>query len=477
MRLRDLLNTKSVPDIEIKGISEMSRDVQAGDLFLALGDLAKVKPHLAEARSLGAVCALIDQPISSLKDLSDFLVIPIDNLNKRRGVLASKFFSNPSRDLECIGITGTNGKTSIAYWIAQLSSRLCVKTGYSGTLGWGNLENLKQGGLTTPNAVEIQKRLFHLVNEGFSRVAIEVSSHSLDQGRVSDVTFDVGVFSNLSRDHLDYHKTMKAYAESKARLFKDFELQKAVICIDDSFGRTLSKYLGDAALTYGSKGDISWTASSSSSGFIINWSTPWGTFESEFPFICDFSISNLGAVIGVILVLGGSVERLSKEIKSLGQIPGRMEEVTDKNNSGSNVIVDFAHTPDAVRSVLQNARLRTSGRLITVIGCGGDRDKGKRKEIGEIVSKFSDFVWVTSDNPRSEDPIEIIRQILSGITKNNYIVVVDRKEAISNAITSAQNQDIVMLLGKGNESTQEVNGRFLPFSDRDVAKEVMGVLV
>ena len=171
------------------------------------------------------------------------------------------------------------------------------------------------------------------------------------------------------------------------------------------------------------------------------------------------------------------MERLSKEIKSLGQIPGRMEEVTDKNNSGSNVIVDFAHTPDAVRSVLQNARLRTSGRLITVIGCGGDRDKGKRKEIGEIVSKFSDFVWVTSDNPRSEDPIEIIRQILSGITKNNYIVVVDRKEAISDAITSAQNQDIVLLLGKGNESTQEVNGQFLPFSDRDVAKEVMGGLV
>ena len=235
--------------------------------------------------------------------------------------------------------------------------------------------------------------------------------------------------------------------------------------------------MGDTALTYGSKGDLSWTASPSSSGFIIKWSTPWGVFESELPFICDFSISNLGAAIGVILVLGGSLEGLSDEMKYLGQIPGRMEVVFDESNSPYNVVVDFAHTPDAVRSVLQNARLRTSGRLITVIGCGGDRDKGKRKEIGEIVSKLSDFVWVTSDNPRSEDPIQIIRQILSGITKNNYIVVVDRKEAISDAITSAQNQDIVMLLGKGNESTQEVNGRFLPFSDRDVAKQVMGGLV
>ena len=276
---------------------------------------------------------------------------------------------------------------------------------------------------------------------------------------------------------MDYHKTMKAYAESKARLFKDFELQKAVVCIDDSFGRTLSEYLGDTALTYGSKGDLSWTASPSSSGFIIKWSTPWGVFESELPFICDFSISNLGAAIGVILVLGGSLERLSDEMKYLGQIPGRMEVVFDESDSPSNVVVDFAHTPDAVRSVLENARTRTSGRLITVIGCGGDRDKGKRKEIGKIASNLSDLVWVTSDNPRGEDPMEIIQQILSGVTRNNYVVSVDRKQAISNAIMDAQNEDIVMLLGKGDESTQEVNGRFLPFSDRDIAKEVIRGLV
>jgi len=477
MKLRDLLATQSVPDLEISGISEMSGDVQAGDLFLALGKLVSQRRHLDEAKRLGAVCALTDKPLSFGSDFSDFPIIYIGDLANRRGILASKFFSNPSRDLECIGITGTNGKTSIAYWVADLSSRIGIKTGYSGTLGWGTLENLRPGSLTTPNAVDIQERLFHLLREGCLRTAIEVSSHSLDQGRVSDVIFDIGVFSNLTRDHLDYHKTMKAYAESKAKLFKDFELKKAVVCIDDPFGKTIADYLGARVLTYGLKGDVSWVAYPSSSGYTVSWKTPWGDFENEFPFFCEFSISNLGAAIGVILGSGGSIEQLAKELSHMKQIPGRMETISNMSHSRPCVIVDFAHTPEAVRLVLTSVRSRGDGRLITVIGCGGDRDQGKRKEMGKIVSELSDLVWITSDNPRSEDPMTIIQQIASGIATSNYFVSLDRKNAIRDAIISAQEQDIVMLLGKGDETTQEVNGVFLPFSDRDIANEVVGSLV
>ena len=477
MNLRDLLATQSVPNIEFSGISEMSRDVQAGDLFLALGDSVGQKTHITEAKRRGAICVLTDKSIPFGSDLSEVPVISMVDLATRRGMLASRFYSNPSGDLECVGITGTNGKTSIAYWIADLSSRIGVKTGYSGTLGWGTLGKLQPAHLTTPNVVDIQKRLFHLLKEGCSRTAIEVSSHSLDQGRVSDVHFDIGVFSNLTRDHLDYHKSMKAYAECKAKLFKDFDLKKAVVCVDDPFGKSIADYLGNRVLTYGLKGDVSWVATPSPYGYTVSWNTPWGDFENEFPFFCDFSISNLGAVIGVILSAGGSVKHLARELNYLKQIPGRMETISDMNQSGPCVIVDFAHTPEAVRLVLMSIRARVSGRLICVIGCGGDRDKGKREEMGKIVSELSDFVWLTSDNPRSEDPMKIIRQVASGITTGNYSVSLDRKDAIREAITSSQGQDIVMLLGKGDESTQEVNGVFLPFSDRDIAKEVVEGLI
>tara|TARA_B100001741_G_scaffold184815_1_gene152148 strand:- start:34 stop:846 length:813 start_codon:yes stop_codon:yes gene_type:complete len=270
---------------------------------------------------------------------------------------------------------------------------------------------------------------------------------------------------------------MKAYAECKAKLFKDFDLKKAVVCVDDPFGKSIADYLGNRVLTYGLKGDVSWEARPSPYGYTVSWNTPWGDFENEFPFFCDFSISNLGAVIGVILSAGGSVKHLARELNYLKQIPGRMETISDMNQSCPCVIVDFAHTPEAVRLVLMSIRARVSGRLICVIGCGGDRDKGKREEMGKIVSELSDFVWLTSDNPRSEDPMKIIRQVASGITTGNYSVSLDRKDAIREAITSSEDQDIVMLLGKGDESTQEVNGVFLPFSDRDIAKEVVGGLI
>ena len=477
MNLRDLLSTELVPNIEFSGISEMSRDVQAGDLFLAVGTTVGQKMHITEAKRRGAVCVLTDKPIADGGNLSEVPVISIGDLATKRGMLASRFYSKPSGDLECVGITGTNGKTSIAYWIADLSSRIGVKTGYSGTLGWGTLGKLQPGSLTTPNAVDIQKRLFHLLKEGCSRTAIEVSSHALDQGRVSDVHFDIGVFSNLTRDHLDYHKSMQAYAECKAKLFKDFDLKKAIVCIDDPFGESIAHYLGNKVLTYGLKGDVSWVATPSPSGYTVSWDTPWGVFENEFPFFCDFSISNLGAVIGVILSAGGSVIKLAKELNCLKQIPGRMETISDMNQSYPCVIVDFAHTPEAVRMVLKSIRARASGRLVCVIGCGGDRDKGKRQEIGKIVSELSDFVWLTSDNPRSEDPMKIIRQVASGFTSGNYSVSLDRKDAIREAITSSQDRDVVMLLGKGDESTQEANGVFVPFSDRDIAKEVVAELV
>ena len=473
MNIREFLQEDDLPAIEFSGLSEMSTEVEQGDLFLAVGSLPKVRDHILEAKSLGAVAALVDQSLQLNLEGLNLPVFTLEGLATKRGALASKYFFEPSANIECIGITGTNGKTSVAYWIADLSSQLDKKTGYCGTLGWGHLDDLKPTNLTTPNPIDIQQRLAWFEKNGFKSVALEVSSHALDQGRTTAVQFDTGVFTNLSRDHLDYHLTMESYARSKAKLFEDYDLKNAVVCIDGSMGRHLAKTLNTEVLTYGAKGDISWSLQHNHDGRKVTWNTPWGHFESVVPIFCDFSVANLAAAIGVLLISGISADAIFLAIEKLRQIPGRMETINPKSVKGPKVIVDFAHTPSALETVLESLKDRDRGRVISVVGCGGDRDKGKRSQMGEIVSELSDLVWFTSDNPRSEDPASIIDEMISGVQSNNFFVSIDREKAITEAISEAGREDVVLLFGKGDESTQELKGVFLPFSDKEIAKKIL----
>ena len=473
MNLRDFLQADNLPSIEFSGLSEMSTDIEVGDLFVAVGSSSKVRDHILEAERSGAVAAIVDQSLQIDLEGLNLPVLKLEELAISRAALASKFFFEPSADIECIGITGTNGKTSVAYWIADLSSRLGKKSGYCGTLGWGNLDDLKPTRLTTPNAIDIQRRLAWFVKRGFKSVALEVSSHALDQGRTSAIDFDTGVFTNLSRDHLDYHSTMEAYAKSKAKLFEEYDLKNAVVCVDGSMGRDLVKAFNHEILTYGAKGDISWSLQLSPEGRKVTWNTPWGQFESVLPIFCEFSVANLAAAIGVLLISGISAEEIFLIIEELRQVPGRMETVNPKSTSGPKVIVDFAHTPAALKTVLESLRVRDKGRVISVVGCGGDRDKGKRSQMGEIVSELSDLAWFTSDNPRSEDPVLIVDEMMSGVRSDNIFVCIDREEAIVEAISEAAKEDVVLLFGKGDESTQESKGVFLPFNDKEIAKKIL----
>ena len=473
MNLKQFLEDDQIPALEFSGISEVSYELEDGDLFLAVGNSAQIVEHIQEAERLGAVAAVVDRLQSSDIPRTRLPVFQIDGLSNKRRLLASLFFREPSNDVEVVGITGTNGKTSVAYWIADISTRLGIKTGYCGTLGWGALENLKPSKLTTPNPTDIQRILSWFVKEQFSRVALEVSSHALHQGRTEAVKFATGVFTNLSRDHLDYHKTMKAYARSKAKLFEEYELSRAIICVDDSMGRELAKTTVADVLTYGAKGDISWSVGNNFCGQEVIWNTPWGALKSAAPFFCEFSIANLAAVIGVLLTAGFSIEQLGLVMPEMGQVPGRLETLNPDSDKGPKVIVDFAHTPSAVEAVLQSVSGMTQGKIISVLGCGGDRDQGKRSQMGEIVTRLSDLVWLTSDNPRSEAPEEIINQMTSEVEATNFFVSIDRENAIRGAIHGAKKEDIVVLFGKGDESTQEINGVFLPFKDKDVAEKIL----
>lgn len=473
MNLKDFLQDDEIPALEFSGLSEMSTEVEEGDVFVAVGSLSQIREHILEAECSGAIAAVVDQSLQlSLAGLK-LPVFRLAGLAEKRAALASKFFCEPSSDLDCIGITGTNGKTSVAYWIADLSSRLDEKIGYSGTLGWGNLNDLKPTQLTTPNPIEIQRRLAWFVRQDFRGVAIEVSSHALDQGRTSAIKFDTGVFTNLSRDHLDYHITMAAYAKSKAKLFEEYDLRNAVVCIDDQMGKELVKTLSSDVLTYGAKGDISWSLQLNSNGHKVTWNTPWGTFKTALSVFSEFSVANLAAAIGVLLKSGISTDEIVLSIEKIRQVPGRMEAISLEDGKGPKVIVDFAHTPSALRAVLKSLRVINKGRVISVVGCGGDRDTGKRPQMGGVAAALSDLVWFTSDNPRSEDPGSIIDQMMFDLPTDNFYAVIDRETAIMEAISEAEKEDIVVLFGKGDESTQELNGVYLPFSDKEVAKKIL----
>ena len=405
------------------------------------------------------------------------LAIPnagVTNLKNRIGEIAAHVYGEPARSMQMIGVTGTNGKTSVTHWIAQSFAGLGKKIAVIGTIGNGFQGELTPALNTTPDAVELQQRLAAYLKQGAVACAMEVSSHGLEQGRVNGTAFNVAVLTNLSRDHLDYHGSMENYANVKAKLFNWPGLDWVVLNVDDPFGQRLESEVHSARVAgYGfHRGAvIGEKLQLAQHGLHMHVRTDWGQAELQVPLLGRFNAANVLATLTTLLVSDVSLDDACKSLSNITPPPGRMQ--TLGGNAHPLVVVDYAHTPDALEKVLSTLReIVSGGRLICVFGCGGDRDKGKRPLMGQIAAAGADNVWITSDNPRNEDPRQIIEDILSGASAKSHIEP-DRARAIFEAIGGAHHGDVVVIAGKGHEDYQEVSGERLPFSDVAVARKAL----
>ena len=479
-RLLPELLAVSCPAVEIAGLALDSREVRPGVLFLAIpGAHSDGRAHVAAAGEQGAAAIAYEAKDAPALPALDIPMIAIEGLAEQLSAIAGRFHGEPSQRLALVGVTGTNGKTSVSQLIAQACDLLGQRCGIVGTLGSGFHGALAEGRHTTPDALKLQATLAELAEDGATTVAMEVSSHGLAQGRVAALAFKVAVFTNLSRDHLDYHGTMAAYGEAKAQLFAWPELGARVLNLDDAFGRELAARPSPAAtLTY----SLSDPAASlhcqaiqfDDHGVRAQLVTAQGTGELRSQLIGRFNLSNLLAAIGALLGLGHALADILAILPQLQGPAGRMQRLGGAGRPL--VVVDYAHTPDALDKVLTALRphVGAQGRLVCVFGCGGDRDRGKRPEMAAVAERLADQVVVTDDNPRTEDPAAIVADIRAGFAYPEQVRFAGRREAaIAQAVAAATAQDIVVLAGKGHEPYQEIAGVRHPFSDLDQAERAL----
>ncbi len=456
-----------------------SRRVRPGDVFLAYpGARDDGRDHIAQAVAAGAA-AVIAEPGPKVDGGGTAVpVLTVPDLARRTGELAHLIYGRPSEQLWLAGVTGTNGKTSVTQWIAQAMNRLECRCAVIGTLGNGIPPVLDPSPNTTPDAVSLHGALAAYVRQGAVACAMEVSSIGLDQGRVDGARFDVAVFTNLTRDHLEYHGSMAAYAEAKARLFTLPGLRTAVLNLDDAFGRELARRLQGKLLTLGytlegRSGTDRVLQAVNLDGRAGQLAFDLDGRRMEAPVVGRFNASNLLAVIGALLAGDETLEDIAAVLRYLAPPPGRMQVMG--GSSEPLVVIDYAHTPDALEKVLVTLRETAAvrgGRLFCVFGCGGERDPGKRPQMGAVAARLADTVWVTSDNPRGENPAAIIDAILAGMP-SAPAVEADRRQAISAAIAAAGAADVVLLAGKGHEPYQEIAGVRHPFSDAAEAESAL----
>ena len=484
---RSLPLTKLLPDVatipanlEITGLVMDSRDIHPGDAFVAIAGFgAHGLGFVDQARERGAAIILFEPPApDDLPAPADAVAVP--GLRARMGEMADQFHGAPSKAMTMVGVTGTSGKTSTVQLIAQAFERIGVRTGTIGTLGVGLYGQEVATGFTTPLVLPMHKMLAELRDVGAKAVAMEVSSHALDQGRVDAVHYDIAVFTNLTRDHLDYHGDMESYGAAKAKLFSRPGLRAAVINRDDAFGRRLLDGLRSPVRGIGisASGDVAAdiaatgvTLDARGIGFDLRIGDRTRYVQS--PLLGRFNIDNVLTVAGVLLAEGRGFGEIVDVLESLQPVAGRM------NRLGGDgvlplVVIDYSHKPDPLEQALQSLRAHLKGQLTCVFGCGGDRDRGKRPQMAAIAEKLSERVIVTDDNPRTEDGDAIVADIVAGFAKPDAAIVLrDRRAAITRAINEASAADIVLVAGKGHETYQEVAGVKHDFDDMAVARELL----
>ena len=469
MSLAELLGRPDAPATEIGGLASDSRRVRSGDVFFAYrGSAFDGHEYAADAVAAGAVAVVSERPVAV-----DVPNVVMDGVGRRIGDFARRFYDAPSDELDLVGVTGTNGKTTVAYNVARVAGA----TGYMGTLGWGSPPSLCDADMTTADPITLVARLRALERRGLNAVALEVSSHALDQGRVDAVDFAVGVFTNLGRDHLDYHGSIARYGAAKAKLFERPLARGAVVNADDALGRSILADLprDTSAVSYGVDADVRWEGIVyGPDGIVGRWRTPWGAAKFALPhFYGAFSVYNAAATLATCCLLGMPLGDVIDAMETLDAVPGRMELVA----GSPRVVVDYAHTPDALEAALQAIRghVAGAGRVILVFGCGGDRDRGKRALMAQAAERGADLVIATSDNPRSESPERILDDVAAGFRAPRQLQrVADRRRAIATALRQARGEDVVLLAGKGHERFQEIGGERVPFSDVAVVKSLVG---
>jgi len=492
----DLEVPSGLANPEIKNLSCDSRKIEKGDLFLGLdGEKVDGGTYWAKAIDRGACAAIISKNASRLnppKNEDPVVILP-DPISLFIGKLASEFWGKPSNEICLIGVTGTNGKTTTSYLIEFLTSALGTPSALFGTLmnRWPNHEETST--YTTSFAVPLQAQLSKAVEAGGKYAVMEVSSHALSQNRVAGCDFSGAIFTNLSRDHLDYHDSMESYFEAKASLFRSHLIEddgpRSVVNIDDKWGALLAKELNQKCWTCSLK-ENSQTIEKPDlyisnlqmiqDGYKGKLHTPFGSENFFSPLIGDFNLMNVLQAVGVLVQRGFPLKNLLAKLNKFPGVPGRMQLI---NMDGFKVkdgyplvIVDYAHTPDGLQNALIASRSLTKKKLICVFGCGGNRDKGKRSKMGEVAAKFADYVVVTSDNPRQEDPNEIIKDIEKGITFDSEISVEpERSIAIQLAIAKAKKNDVVLIAGKGHEDYQILKDQTIYFDDREQARKALSV--
>lgn len=490
MKLRELLAASGIAstandrvlDSEVKGLSTNSLACQPGDLFIGMpGTRVDGGEFWSGAIAAGAIAAIVSpsaasKALNNSEAASNPYIIPAENISQACAQLAAAFYQHPAQTLKLVGVTGTNGKTTTTHLVEFFLNHAQKSPALLGTLytRWKGYQHTAAH--TTPFAVELQKQLADAVEAGCDYGVMEVSSHALAQSRVQGCTFEVSVFTNLTQDHLDYHANMEEYFAAKALLFNpDYLTGLAVINLDDAYGKRLIQAVPQAKTwsysTQDSSADL-WTSdliygAASVSGVLH---TPKGNTQFVSPLVGQFNLENLLAAIGAVLHLGLDLDAIAAALPHFSGVPGRMEQVQLSPEQDISVIVDYAHTPDSLESMLKAARPFISGQMICVFGCGGDRDRTKRPQMGRIAADLADAVYVTSDNPRTEDPQRILEDVVAGISGAVPIVMGDRAAAIRAAILHAQPGDGVLIAGKGHEDYQILGTEKIHFDDREQAK-------
>lgn len=477
---------QGLAQIKFEGITDDSRKVKGGDLFFAIeGARFDGSKFIDEAIKKGAAAVVTGKntPLGCKNFTPQGcrkVIIRVDNPRAALAEAACDFYNNPSTKLKVIGITGTKGKTTVSYLLASILKRAGFETGVIGTITHNWKDKVIESKNTTPGAIELQRLLNEMVSDSVKYCAMEISSHALEQDRVFGINFKNAIFTNIASEHLDYHRTFENYLEAKTKLFANLKSDSlAILNLDDGNFEKVKKITPAKILTYGIKkrADV-WadeiSISLEKTEFLIR--TKNCSFRVISPLIGIFNVYNTLAAISAALNEGVSADIIKEVISDFEGVEGRLELITSEATASLfKVFVDYAHTDDALKNVLETLRDMTKKRLITVFGCGGDRDRFKRPRMGNVASKFSDYVIITSDNPRSENPLAIAKEIEKGIDKDfkSYKILLDRFEAIKEAINIAEEGDIVLIAGKGHEKYQIIKDKISPFNDKEVVKEIL----